>query len=102
MAEQNLLEVKGLKKVFGDVIALKDARFTLKKGSIHALCGGNGAGKSTFLSLLMGFIQPDEGEILIKAFLSPETSDRRGHCDCATRIKCDPRSFRRGKYLFRQ
>ncbi|MFU2078453.1 sugar ABC transporter ATP-binding protein [Avibacterium endocarditidis] len=66
IAEQNLLEVKGLKKAFGDVIALKDARFTLKKGSIHALCGGNGAGKSTFLSLLMGFIQPDEGEILIK------------------------------------
>ncbi len=51
----------GTKKSFGDVIALNNAEFCLKRGSIHALCGGNGAGKSTFLGLLMGFIQPDDG-----------------------------------------
>lgn len=61
-----LLRVTGVKKSFGPVVALKNAQFSLKKGSIHALCGGNGAGKSTFLSILMGFIQPDTGNILIK------------------------------------
>ncbi len=70
-----LLEVTGLKKSFGDVIALKNAEFCLKRGSIHALCGGNGAGKSTFLSLLMGFIHPDEGNIFVNGercdFYSP-------------------------------
>ncbi len=60
-----LLEVSGLKKSFGPVVALKNAEFCLRRGSIHALCGGNGAGKSTFLSILMGFIQPDSGDIFI-------------------------------------
>ncbi|MBH3004876.1 sugar ABC transporter ATP-binding protein [Serratia nevei] len=60
-----LLEVSGVKKAFGPVVALKNAEFCLRRGSIHALCGGNGAGKSTFLSILMGFIQPDGGDIFI-------------------------------------
>jgi len=60
-----LLEVTGVKKSFGPVVALKNIEFCLRRGSIHALCGGNGAGKSTFLSILMGFIQPDSGEIYI-------------------------------------
>lgn len=60
-----LLEVTGIKKSFGPVVALKNAEFCLRRGSIHALCGGNGAGKSTFLSILMGFIKPDHGDIFI-------------------------------------
>lgn len=60
-----LLEVTGVRKSFGSVVALKNAEFCLRKGSIHALCGGNGAGKSTFLSILMGFIQPDSGDIFV-------------------------------------
>lgn len=60
-----LLEVTGIKKSFGPVVALKNAEFCLRRGSIHALCGGNGAGKSTFLSILMGFIKPDGGDIFI-------------------------------------
>ncbi|MFD1806707.1 sugar ABC transporter ATP-binding protein [Pasteurella oralis] len=63
--DENLLEVSGVKKAFGEVVALKNVEFLLKKGSIHALCGGNGAGKSTFLSILMGFIQHDAGEIFV-------------------------------------
>ena len=49
-----LLDVDGLKKSFSGVSALKDGRFQLAAGSVHALCGGNGAGKSTFLKILMG------------------------------------------------
>ncbi len=64
--QEMLLEVTGIRKAFGPVVALKNAEFALRPGSIHALCGGNGAGKSTFLSILMGFIQPDAGEIFIR------------------------------------
>lgn len=60
-----LLEVSGVKKSFGPVMALKNGEFYLRRGSVHALCGGNGAGKSTFLSILMGLIRPDSGDIFI-------------------------------------
>lgn len=63
---EELLRVEGVRKAFGQVVALKNAQFSLNRGSIHALCGGNGAGKSTFLSILMGFIRPDAGEIYVK------------------------------------
>jgi putative xylitol transport system ATP-binding protein len=48
---QPLLKVEGLKKSFGGVAALRDGQLELHPGSVHALCGGNGAGKSTFLSI---------------------------------------------------
>ena len=60
---QYLLDVEGLKKSFGGVAALKDGRFRLAAGSVHALCGGNGAGKSTFLKILMGIYKRDAGAI---------------------------------------
>jgi putative xylitol transport system ATP-binding protein len=58
-----LLDVEGLKKSFGGVSALKNGRFQLAAGSVHALCGGNGAGKSTFLKILMGIHKRDAGSI---------------------------------------
>jgi len=58
-----LLEVEGLKKSFGGVAALRDGRFQLRAGTVHALCGGNGAGKSTFLKILMGIQRRDTGSI---------------------------------------
>ena len=60
-----LLSVNAIKKSFGEVNALKHINFTLNAGEIHALCGGNGAGKSTFMSIVMGFLQPDEGSIIV-------------------------------------
>jgi putative xylitol transport system ATP-binding protein len=59
----SLLKVEGLAKSFGGVRALRDARFELEAGTVHALCGGNGAGKSTFLSILMGIYRRDAGRI---------------------------------------
>jgi putative xylitol transport system ATP-binding protein len=58
-----LLKVEGLKKSFGGIAALRDGRFELEVGTVHALCGGNGAGKSTFLSIVMGIIRRDAGNI---------------------------------------
>lgn len=64
-----LLDVTGLKKSFGGVAALTNGKFQLKAGSVHALCGGNGAGKSTFLSIVMGIQKRDAGEIKIQGKL---------------------------------
>ena len=64
--EAPLLDVTGLKKSFGGSVALSDGRFTLARGSIHALCGGNGAGKSTFLSILMGIHRRDAGTVRLR------------------------------------
>lgn len=65
MSEQQLLEVRGLRKAFPGVLALDDVDFTLKRGSVHAVCGENGAGKSTLMNILMGIYARDEGEILL-------------------------------------
>jgi putative xylitol transport system ATP-binding protein len=70
-----LLEAEGVAKSFSGVPALKDGRLTLEAGSVHALCGGNGAGKSTFLNVMMGILRRDAGIIRIKGepvdFTSP-------------------------------
>ncbi len=61
-----LLEVKNLYKSFSGVPALIDVSFSLEAGSIHALCGGNGAGKSTFFNMIMGIYPKDKGKIFFK------------------------------------
>src|SRR5580698_7451466 len=60
-----LLEASGVQKAYNGVPALEDGRLELRRGSVHALCGGNGAGKSTFLGIVMGLTQRDAGEILL-------------------------------------
>ena len=60
-----LLEARGLKKHFGGIAALSNGQFRLMPGTVHALCGGNGAGKSTFLTIVMGIQDRDAGTILL-------------------------------------
>jgi len=59
------LEVLGMTKRFGPLVALKDVNFRLRPGQFHALLGENGAGKSTLVKCIMGFYRPDEGKILV-------------------------------------
>lgn len=77
-----LLEVDGLQKSFGGVLALKNVNFHLEPGSVHALCGGNGAGKSTFLTIIMGIQERDKGIIKIRGeevrFSSPSDALNSG------------------------
>lgn len=61
-----LLEADAVAKSFDGVVALKNGALKLEAGSVHALCGGNGAGKSTFLNILTGFLQRDSGAIRIR------------------------------------
>ncbi len=59
------LKVANIEKSFPGVKALDDISFSVKKGSVHVLCGENGAGKSTLMKIINGIYKADAGEILI-------------------------------------
>jgi branched-chain amino acid transport system ATP-binding protein len=61
-----LLEVRGVTKRFGGLIAVKDVSFTLDGGEITGILGPNGAGKTTLFNLLTGFIPADAGSMLFE------------------------------------
>lgn len=62
-----ILEVNGLTKTFGGLIAVKHLSFRLENGEILGLIGPNGAGKTTLFSLITGFYRPDAGMVLFKS-----------------------------------
>jgi simple sugar transport system ATP-binding protein len=77
-----LLEVRGIGKYFGNVIALKDVSTVVNAGQVTCVLGDNGAGKSTFIKILSGVHEHDEGELLIEGeptrFSSPRDAREVG------------------------
>ena len=60
-AKDHLLVARHVTKSFGTFVANDDVNFTLGAGELHALLGENGAGKSTFVKMIYGLLQPDSG-----------------------------------------
>ncbi|GAB4431541.1 MAG: ABC transporter ATP-binding protein [bacterium] len=58
-----MLEVNGIWKTFGGIVALMDISFAVKKGEIKAVIGPNGAGKTTLFNVITGVYSPDRGSI---------------------------------------
>ncbi|MFQ5907140.1 MAG: ATP-binding cassette domain-containing protein, partial [bacterium] len=58
-----ILEMKGVQKSFGTVVALDGVSLQLRTKEIHGLLGGNGAGKTTLMNILYGLYKPDAGDV---------------------------------------
>ncbi len=61
----NIIEIKNLNKAFGEVKAVQDLSFSVKKGELFAFLGVNGAGKSTTINIMCASLKADSGEIII-------------------------------------
>src|SRR6266545_4446349 len=61
-----MLEVKGLHKRYGDLVAVEEVSFTARPGEMVGLLGPNGAGKTTTVSMIAGLLAPDRGEVRIE------------------------------------
>ncbi|SMF12383.1 ribose transport system ATP-binding protein [Tistlia consotensis] len=72
----------GVRKSFGATVAVDDVSFEIAPGSVHALLGENGAGKSTIVKLLSGLLEPDHGRFEVfggtVALASPRHAHRAG------------------------
>ncbi len=89
-----VLELKGITKVFPGVKALDNVHFQLEQGEIHALMGENGAGKSTFIKIITGVYQPDEGELYLNGhrieIRNPKDAQKLGIAAIYQHVTCYP------------
>ena len=78
----NAIELKGITKTFGSVIANNNINLTARHGEILALLGENGSGKTTLMNILSGIYKPDDGEIFVNgesvSIQSPEDAKHLG------------------------
>ncbi len=70
---ETAIEVRDLKKSYGDLEALRGINFTINRGEIFALLGPNGAGKTTIMEILEGYIQRTSGHVSVLGY-DPESS----------------------------
>src|SRR5215210_6874755 len=64
-ARDAVLELRGIRKSFGHVEALRGVSLQVARGEVHAVMGDNGAGKSTLLKVAAGVVRPDAGDVLM-------------------------------------
>ena len=79
-----ILETRGLTKSFGAVTAAANLNVVINEGEIVGVIGSNGAGKTTFINMVTGYLKPSDGEILFRGKsirgLSPRQVTRSGIC----------------------
>jgi len=81
-ASNPAISLDEISKAFGATVAVDKASFNIEAGTVHALLGENGAGKSTVVKLLSGLMQPDSGTLNLDGrevrIDSPRTAHRLG------------------------
>ena len=66
------VEIQGMSKRFGTLVALDDVSLALAPSTIHAVLGENGAGKSTLVKCVVGYHRPDRGRLEPRVVGEPE------------------------------
>lgn len=88
------LTVERIYKSFGTVAALSDVSLGVRAGEIHAICGENGSGKSTFVKIVTGLYVPDSGSITIDleqvCFAQPQDAEAKGIAVVAQELSLCP------------
>ena len=72
--------LKGLRKTFGDTVAVRDLDLTVPQGALYGVIGPNGAGKTTAIRMILSIMLPDRGELTVLGHRSAlEAKDRIGY-----------------------
>lgn len=79
MENKNIIEIKGLKKSFGNLTVLDGLNLSVERGTILALLGPNGAGKTTTVKIMTTLLKPDGGEVMIGGFDASKQADEVRH-----------------------
>jgi ABC-2 type transport system ATP-binding protein len=75
-----MLELQGLTRRYGDLVALDDLSFTVAEGQIFGFVGPNGAGKTTAMRIILGVLEPDAGQVRWRGQpMTDETRKRVGY-----------------------
>ena len=105
METGNAIELKGVTKRFGDVIANDNVNLTVRKGEILSILGENGSGKTTLMNMLSGIYFPDEGEVYVDGkevtIRSPKDSFALGIGMIPSAFQADQYFDSRREYYFR-
>jgi ABC-2 type transport system ATP-binding protein len=72
-----MLELRGLTRRYGDLVALNDVSFTVGEGQMFGFIGPNGAGKTTAMRIILGVLEPDAGEVLWRSRPMDDAARRR-------------------------
>ena len=74
---QNIIEINQVTKQYGEIIAVDNATLSIREGEVFSLIGHNGAGKSTLFKMMLGLLQPGDGEIKIRNQIVAGTEFRK-------------------------
>ena len=73
-----IIEAQNVSKSYGNIKALNNLSLNVTEGSVYALLGPNGSGKTTFVKSILGLVKPDNGEIKLNGIESTNSLCREG------------------------
>ena len=76
MKGEIFLEIRGIKKSFGDQVVLRGVDLDIRRGEVLVLLGGSGGGKSVLMKHIVGLLQPDEGTVTLEGKVISDLSER--------------------------
>ena len=76
MKGDNFLEMRGIKKSFGDQVVLRGVDLDVRRGEVLVLLGGSGGGKSVLMKHMVGLLQPDKGTVTLEGKVISDLSER--------------------------